>query len=106
MSSRTRFLTRDADSPLGKAAIFVKPAIIVVCLLLIVMSVRIFFDYSELLAERERREAELSRLNEEIDELKYYISAPMDEAYVRKFARERLGLVPADEKIYFTGRAG
>ena len=62
MNSRTRFLTRDADSPLGKAAIFVKPAVIVVCLLLIVMSVRIFFDYSELLAERERREAELTRL--------------------------------------------
>ncbi|MBO4321740.1 MAG: septum formation initiator family protein [Clostridia bacterium] len=106
VSDRFVFSAAEEDSPLGKAAIFVKPAIILISILLIVMSVCIYLEYSELVTERQRKEAELARLGEEIDELKYYISAPMDETYVRKFARERLGLVPADEKIYFTGRAG
>ncbi|MCQ2427361.1 MAG: septum formation initiator family protein [Clostridia bacterium] len=104
MNDKFRLFPAKDDSPLGKAAIFVKPALIIISLLLIFMSVFTYIEYSELVTERRRCEETLKKLDGEIEELKYYISAPMDEAYVRKFAREKLGLVPADEKIYFTGR--
>ena len=47
MSDRFVFSAAEEDSPLGKAAIFVKPAIILISILLIVMSVCIYLEYSE-----------------------------------------------------------
>jgi len=103
MNDKIKLFSNTDDSPLGKAAIFVKPAIIAIALILIIMSVVTYLEYSELITEQDRCKDTISRLDGEIEELKYYISAPMDETYVRKFAKEKLGLVPADEKIYFTG---
>ncbi|MBQ7591096.1 MAG: septum formation initiator family protein [Clostridia bacterium] len=101
-AGRERSGRRSGETPLGKASVFVKPALIIVSVILLVISVYYFIEYSETVTERRERESELRRLDEEIEELEYYISAPMDEIYIRKFARELLGLVPSDEIIYIT----
>ena len=93
----------DTDTPLGKAAAFVKIALIFTIIFLLIISLNKLMTYSELLETEKEYQAKIDELNERIDELNYYISSPVDEQYVRKFAKELLGLVPPDEIIYITG---
>lgn len=104
MSEQKKFFlfNNDTDTPLGKAATFVKIALIFIIIFLLVISVNKLMKYSALLERKEEIQKKIDALNEEIDELKYYISSPMDEQYVKKFAKELLGLVPSDEIIYIT----
>lgn len=85
---------------LGKAGIFVKIAFILAILILIVICVTYLIKYSELIQRKAQLERQLEQVSEEIEELNYYIRSPMDEHYVKKFAKELLGLVPADAKVY------
>ncbi len=91
------------DTPLGKAGIFIKISVVIIVLFLVIISLKLFMDYTELLEQKEILQRNLEKLDNEIDELRYYITSPMDANYVRKFAKELLGLVPSDEVIYITG---
>lgn len=51
-------------------------------------------EYVQLVLEREE-------LEYRVDELKYRLSMPIDNAYIEKVAREKLGLYFPDEIIYF-----
>jgi cell division protein FtsB len=99
---RTRPSAAGDDTPLGKAGIFIKISAVIIVLFLVIISFKMFMDYTRLLQQKEILEKNLEKLDGRIDELNYYISSPMDENYVKKFAKELLGLVPPDEVIYIT----
>ena len=86
----------------GKASFFVKLALLLIVVILLVRTAVMIMEYARLSQRtRELREMIAAR-EEEIDELNYYIASPIDEHYVRKFARELLGLVPPGEKVIIT----
>lgn len=87
---------------LGKASFFIKLAVLLIVVILIIMSAKLIMDYSELRKRSDQLREQIRQEEEKIEELKYYIASPIDERYVRKFAGELLGLVPSDEKIYVT----
>lgn len=96
-------ITAAEETPLGKAGIFIKISAVIIVLFLVIISIKLLVDYSELLEQKKILQRNLEKLDTEIDELRYYITSPMDADYVRKFAKELLGLVPSDEVIYISG---
>ena len=61
-------------------------------------------EYNEMQARKEQLLEEINETKDNIEELEYWIEAPMDDKYIMKFAREKLDLYRADE-IVFTGGA-
>ena len=61
-------------------------------------------EYNEMMAKKEQLLEEINETKDNIEELEYWIEAPMDDDYIMKFAREKLDLYRADE-IIFTGGA-
>ena len=77
-------------------------------LLLGVMLVLSFVFFATKLMEYNRLKQATEGVNEEIrehesnvDELKYLIDSPVDDAYIIRVAREKLGLVFPDEEIFY-----
>lgn len=60
--------------------------------------------YNEIQKEREQLEQEIYNCKEDIEELEYWIKAPMDDEYIMKFAREKLELYRADEIVFTNDR--
>ncbi|MBR2479580.1 MAG: septum formation initiator family protein [Clostridia bacterium] len=46
---------------------------------------------------------EKEELQYRVDELKYRLNSPIDDAYIERVAREKLGLYFPDEIVYFNG---
>ena len=61
-------------------------------------------EYNEMQTRKEQLLADINEAKDNIEELEYWIEAPMDDEYIMKFAREKLDLYRADE-IVFTGGA-
>jgi cell division protein FtsB len=58
--------------------------------------------YNQIMDEKAEKEAYLEEIQDEIDELKYLVEMPLDDAYKIRIARERLGMCFPDEIIYYT----
>ena len=50
----------------------------------------------------EEKKAEIAKRREQIEELEYWLDAPVDYDYIIKVAREEIGLHFPDEDIYYT----
>ena len=59
-------------------------------------------EYNEMQARKEQLLEEINDTKDNIEELEYWLEAPMDDDYIMKFAREKLDLFRPDE-IVFTG---
>ena len=77
-------------------------------ILLIMMLVLSFVFFATKLMEYNRLKQATADLEEEIqkhesniDELKYLIDSPVDDEYIIRIAREKLGLVFPDEEIFY-----
>ncbi len=57
--------------------------------------------YNEMKAQKELLQKRINEANDNIEELEYWIDAPMDDDYIMKFAREKLDLYRADEIVFF-----
>ena len=89
-----------SDRPiLSKASFFVKIALLLISLMLLLASVKLVMDYTRMVEEAEQKQERYEEIQDRIDELNYYISSPMDEYYVRKFAWEIFHMVPSDKKV-------
>lgn len=80
---------------------------VAVSLLLIVALINfvsMLVEYNEMQAKKEMLLEEINDTKDNIEELEYWIDAPMDDDYIMKFAREKLDLYRADE-IVFAGDA-
>ena len=58
--------------------------------------------YNNQKKEIEKLKSELAALEYRVDELEYYLSSPINDSYIAKIAREKLGLTFPDETIYHT----
>ncbi len=58
--------------------------------------------YNKIMEEKKEDEAYIQRLNDEIEELRYLVDAPLDDAYKIKIAREKLGVCFPDEIIFYS----
>ena len=78
------------------------------CLLVFMLTLSIIF-FATKLVEYNRLKQETDQLNEEIKdheqnaaELRYLIDSPIDDAYIIRIARDRLGLVFPDEEVFYS----
>ncbi|MBR0232349.1 MAG: septum formation initiator family protein [Clostridia bacterium] len=55
----------------------------------------------DLRVEREKRAAQLQTLQDSIDELELRIATPIDDKYIERIARDRLGYRKPGEIIYY-----
>ena len=79
---------------------------VAICLLLVVSIITFvskLVQYNELQAEKAELLAEICEYKDSIEELEYWIAAPMDDDYIMKFAREKLNLFRPDEIIFSNG---
>ena len=87
---------------LGKAGFFVKIAIFAVVVCILVSSLSLLIEYNRLSADKAELEEKISDAEVRVAELKYELDAPMDEEYILRVARKKLGLVLPEEIIYYT----
>lgn len=75
---------------------------------MLVLSLTFFLTYlmktNQLLQETEKLNEEITDKTEEVEELRYLLDAPIDDAYIIRVAREKLGLVFPDEEIFYGDR--
>lgn len=90
-------------SPLSKAGIFIKIALIIVIIILLVLSANLLMEYSDILSESSRVDGEIAEAENRVDELEYLIAMPKhDKSLIIRIAREKLGLVLPEEIIYYS----
>lgn len=87
---------------LGKASIFVKIALLLIVVIMLVMSVNMLMRYGELQDQKDALEAQVKMGKDKVEELEYMIDAPMDKDYIVRVAREKLGLVLPEEIVYYS----
>ena len=85
-------------------SIFVAAAVSLLLIVALVNFVSVLVEYNEIQARKEQLLAEIDDTKDNIEELEYWLEAPMDDDYIMKFAREKLDLYRADE-VVFTGGA-
>ena len=91
------------DSPMSKAFIFVKIALILIIVTILIITAASLMDYSEILNQTERVEHEIGEVQERVDELQYLIDMPKnDRSFIIRIAREKLGLVLPEEIVYYS----
>ena len=74
-----------------------------VCLLIIVALINFVTQvakFNELQTQKEKLLEEKYETENNIEELEYWLGAPMDDDYIMKFAREKLELYRADEIVF------
>ncbi len=93
------------DSPLSKAGTFIKIALILAIIILLILSANILMEYSEILAENDRIQAEINDAEDRVGELEYLIDMPKnDKSLIIRIAREKLGLVLPEEIVYYSDK--
>ena len=51
---------------------------------------------------KKEKEAYLEQLDDDVEQLRYLLKAPLDDEYKIRIAREKLGMCFPDEIIYYT----
>jgi cell division protein FtsB len=93
------------ESPLAKAGIFIKIALILVIIITLVLSANSLMQFSEILNEKSRVEQQIADEQDKVDELEYLIDIPQnDKSLIIRIAREKLGLVLPEEIVYYSDR--
>ena len=91
------------DSPMSKALIFVKIAVILIIITVLIITAASLMEYSEILNQTERVEQEIDEAQERVEELQYLIDMPRnDRSFIIRIAREKLGLVLPEEIVYYS----
>ena len=83
---------------------FIKLTILVVICFCAVNIIRLRTEYNSLRALEAELRAQKEEYEERIDRLKEELDHPMDDEYVMRIAREKLGYYLPDEVIFFNDR--
>lgn len=59
--------------------------------------------YNKTMEEKEEKQAYIEQLSDDVEQLRYLVDAPLDDAFKIRIAREKLGMCFPDEIIYHTG---
>lgn len=76
---------------------------VAICVLFIASFITLvsnIIKYNDIRDKKEQLKLDIYNCNEDIEELEYWIKAPMDDDYIMKFAREKLELFRADEVVF------
>ena len=93
------------ESPLAKAGIFIKIALILVIIIVLVLSANMLMQYSDIINETAKLDEQIGQAQDKVDELEYLISVPdYDKSLIIRVARDKLGLVLPEEIIYYYDR--
>ena len=83
-----------------------KKIVILISAFLMVVAVAVsavnLMQYNKLKKDIESYQKKLSELEYKVEEMKYRLSAPIDDAYIERVAREKLGLYMPDDVIYYS----
>ena len=86
----------------SRAYVAVRLFLIILFVFSIVFFLWSLMKYNKIMEEKKEDEAYIQRLNDEIEELRYLVDAPLDDAYKIKIAREKLGMCFPDEIIFYS----
>jgi len=76
-------------------------AIAVLLVLSAILTAINIMQYNQRLHEAEKLEAERDKLARQVEQMRYRLDSPMDDEYIAKIAREKLGLCYPDEIIFY-----
>lgn len=83
-----------------KVAVWILTILVVLISLFIILSRMV--SYHRLQQSIEEKRKEIAAQRERIEELEYWLDAPVDYDYIIKVAREEIGLHFPDEDIYYS----
>ena len=88
-----------------KSGIWLAVRIFVVLLLLfsVIFFFRSLMQYNKTMESKAEKQEYLAALSDEVEQLRYLVDAPLDDAFKIRIARERLGMCFPDEIVYHTG---
>ena len=84
-----------------KSNTIIRWVIAVMLLLSAIVSAINLMQYNQKMSEAEKLEAEKAILEEKIEEMRYRLDSPLDDDYIARIAREKLGLCYPDEIIFY-----
>ena len=76
-------------------------AIIAMLVLSVILTAVNIMQYNQKLREAEKLEAQRDKLAKQVEPMRYRLDSPLDDEYVAKIAREKLGLCYPDEIIFY-----
>ena len=85
----------------GKIHKFVAIFLAILLVFSIVYFLWSLMQYNEAMEKKAEKEAYLSELKNEIQQLEYMVDAPLDDEFKIRIAREKLGMCFPDEVIYY-----
>jgi len=60
-------------------------------------------QYNKTMESKAEKQAYIEQLSDDVEQLRYLVDAPLDDAFKIRIAREKLGMCFPDEIIYHTG---
>ena len=94
------------EEPIAKAGMFLKFALILVIIFVLIISAASLMDYSEILKQTGNVDREIAEIQDRVDELNYLMEIPKnDRSFIIRMAREKLGLVLPEEIVYYSEKA-
>ncbi len=85
----------------GRGNIFLVLIMVILLVTVMYMLVTTRVELNNLLEEKEELEQTLEDYSDRVDELEYQLEKEIDDEYIIKIARERLGLHLPNEKIFY-----
>ena len=76
-------------------------AIIAMLVLSVILTAVNIMQYNQKLREAEKLEEQRDKLAKQVEQMRYRLDSPLDDEYVAKIAREKLGLCYPDEIIFY-----
>ena len=75
--------------------------IVVVLVLSVIVTAINIMKYNQKMQEAEMLEKEKEALEEKVEQMRYRLDSPLDDEYVARVAREKLGLCFPEEIIFY-----
>ena len=85
----------------SKAHIVIRAFLIFLLIFSLVYFLWSLMQYNEAMDKKVEKEAYLSELKNEIQQLEYMVDAPLDDEFKIRIAREKLGMCFPDEIIFY-----
>ncbi len=90
------------QSKKNSASLLVRLFLVLLFVFSLIFFIWSLMKYNKIMEDKKEDEAYIAQLNDEIEELRYLVEAPLDDAYKIKVAREKLGMCFPDEIIFHT----
>jgi len=84
-----------------RSNLIIRISFILIFVFLFISVINLQVQIRDLRVEREKRAAQLQTLQDSIDELELRLSTPIDDKYIERIARDRLGYRNPGEIIYY-----